>query len=166
MKLSVGDNGKGMDEMTRKRIFEPFFTTRFLGRGLGMAAVYGIIRNHEGWIFIESEPDKGTTVKIYLPAVENIVKKHVVPKPAPVKGSGTILIIEDEKMVMDVNRALLTKLGYDVLEAKTGQEAVDMAGTFEGNIDMALLDIVLPDMDGKAIYPLLMDARPDLKVIV
>lgn len=166
MKLSVGDNGKGMDEMTRKRIFEPFFTTRFLGRGLGMAAVYGIIKNHEGWIFIESEPDKGTTVKIYLPAVENIVKKHVVPKPAPVKGSGTILIIEDDKMVMDVNRALLTKLGYDVLEAKTGQEAVDMAGTFEGNIDMALLDIVLPDMDGKAIYPLLMDARPDLKVIV
>ena len=131
-----------------------------------MAAVYGIIKNHNGWIFIDSRPGKGTTVNIYLPAVEDIAQKYAASKPEPVKGSGTILIIEDEKMVMDVNRALLTQLGYHVLEAGTGREAIDLAETFEGDIDMALLDIVLPDMDGKDLYPLLMEARPGLKVIV
>jgi PAS domain S-box-containing protein len=166
VKLTIADDGKGMDEEARMRIFEPFFTTRFLGRGLGMAAVYGIIKNHDGWIFVDSDPGKGTCVNIYVPAVEVISQNNTTPKSKPVKGSGTILVIEDEKMVMEVSRALLTKMGYHVLEAATGQAAIDLARTFDGDIDMALLDIVLPDMDGKALYPLLMAERPDLKVIV
>lgn len=164
--LTIADDGKGMDEETRSRIFEPFFTTKFQGRGLGMAASYGIVRHHDGWISIDSELGKGTTVRIYLPAFEAQVKEAVKPKTDLPKGAGTVLIIEDEEMVMHVNRALLERMGYHVLGAKTGREAINIAKTFDGDIDLAILDIVLPDMGGKAIYPLIMEARPNLKVIV
>ena len=168
VKLTIEDEGKGMDEVTRSRIFEPFFTTKVMGRGLGMAAVYGIIKNHDGWIYVDSEFGKGTGVYIYLPAVEVPVEKPGKPKPEAVvpKGTGTILVIEDEEMVMDVTTLLLEKLGYRVLGAKTGKEAISITKTFEGHIDLAILDIILPDMGGKAIYPIIMKARPNLKVIV
>ena len=164
--LTITDDGKGMDEETKTRIFEPFFTTRFEGRGLGMAAAYGIIKNHDGWIAVDSELGKGTIVKIYLPAVEALVKEHAKPKTEPIKVRGTILVIEDGETVMKVTRKILEKLGYSVLEAKTGQEAINVAKTFDDDIDLAMLDILLPDMSGDAIYPLLMEARPDLKVMV
>ena len=165
VRLTIADDGKGMDEETRSRIFEPFFTTKFQGRGLGMAASYGIVRHHDGWISIDSELGKGTTVRIYLPAFEAQVKEAVKSKTHLPKSAGTVLIIEDEEMVMRVNRALLESLGYHVLGAKTGREAINIAKTFDGDIDLAILDIVLPDMGGKAIYPLIMEARPNLKVI-
>ena len=168
VRLTIEDNGKGMDEETRSLIFEPFFTTKLQGRGLSMAAVYGIIKNHDGWILVVSKLGKGTTVHIYLPAVESSVKEPKKPKIEPfrIKGHVTILVIEDEKMVMDVTTAILERFGYRVLGAKTGKEAIDIAKTFDGDIDLAILDIMLPDMNGKAIYPFLMEARPDLKVIV
>jgi len=165
--LKVEDAGKGMDEGTRGRVFEPFFTTKFQGRGLGMAAAYGIVKNHNGWIFIESQLDRGTIVNIYLPAIFEAEEKRVkTPKIEPHKGAGTILLIEDEEGVMDVIRALLERLGYIVLEGRTGGEAIRIARTFDGIIDLAILDILLPDMNGKAVYPLLVEARPNLKVIV
>jgi len=166
--LTIVDDGKGMDKETRALIFEPFFTTKFTGRGLGMAAAYGVVKNHDGWISVESEPGKGTEVQIYLPAVEVPVKKHAKPesKAKWIKGTGTILVIEDEEPVMKISRAILERLGYRVLEARTGQEAIDVVKTFDGHIDLALLDILLPDMSGNDIYPLIMEARPDLKVIV
>jgi len=177
--LTIVDDGKGMDEETRNRIFEPFFTTKFEGRGLGMAAAYGIVKNHAGWISVDSELGKGTNVKIYLPAIESIqarpaglpvaetpVKEDAKPKTELIKGTGTILVIEDEEPVMKISRAILERMGYRVLEARTGQEAVDIVKTFDGHIDLALLDILLPDMTGNDIYPLIMEARPDLKVIV
>ncbi len=164
--LTITDDGKGMDEETKTRIFEPFFTTRFEGRGLGMAAVYGIIKNHNGWITVDSELGKGTIVKIYLPAVQALVKEHAKPKTEPIKSRGTILVIEDGETVMKVTRKILEKMGYSVLEAKTGQEAINVAKTFDDDIDLAMLDILLPDMSGDAIYPFLMEACPDLKVIV
>jgi PAS domain S-box-containing protein len=166
--LTIVDDGKGMDKETRALIFEPFFTTKFTGRGLGMAAAYGVIKNHDGWISVESEPGKGTEVQIYLPAVEVPVKKHAKPesKAKWIKGTGTILVIEDEEPVMKISRAILERLGYRVLEAGTGQEAIDVVKTFDGHIDLALLDILLPDMSGNDIYPRIMEARPDLKVIV
>jgi CheY-like chemotaxis protein len=166
VKITIKDDGKGMDEDTRSSIFEPFFTTKFQGRGLGMAASYGIIKNHDGWISVDSELGKGTAVHIYLPAVETPVKEPKKPKIEPARGTGTILVIEDEEMIMDIFLAILERLGYHVLGAKTGKQAISIAETFDGDIDLAILDIVLPDMDGKSIYPRIMEARPSLKVLV
>jgi len=167
--LTIEDDGKGMDEETRTRIFEPFFTTKFKGHGLGMAAAYGIVKSHDGLISVDSELAKGTTVKIYLPAVETSVKEDVkkrIRRPEWVKGTGTILVIDDEEPVVTVCRTVLERMGYSVLEARNGQEAIDVVNNFDGNIDLALLDILMPDMSGETIYPLLMKARPDLKVLV
>ena len=168
--LTVEDYGEGMDEETVNKIFDPFYTTKFMGRGLGMAAAYGIIRNHGGWISVDSEQYKGTVVRIYLPAIEaeKKVKKEIItePKIDIAEGECTVLIIEDEDMVMNVTRAVLVRLGYHILEAKTGKEAIEIAKTFDGQIDLALLDIKLPDIQGDKVYPLIMKARPNLKVIV
>ena len=167
--LTIEDDGKGMSVETLNKIFEPFYTTKFIGRGLGMAAVYGIIQNHDGWITVDSELKKGTIIRIYLPGIEaEEVKKETIVESATEmpKGEGTILIIEDEEMVMNVIRAVLERLGYRILEAKTGREAVEIAKTFDGDIDLALLDIKLPDIRGDKVYPLIMEARPNLKVIV
>ncbi len=165
-RLTVEDDGHGMDEKTLKRIFEPFYTTKFLGRGLGMAAVHGIVRNHGGTILIESELNEGTKVCIYLPLVEAEIKEAKGPEKELFIGSGTVLLIEDEEIVMDVNQMLLERLGYRVLTAKTGEEAIHIVNTADGDIDLAILDIVLPDMGGEAVYPLLKKVRPDLKVLV
>ena len=166
VKLTIEDNGKGMDEETRRRVFEPFFTTKFYGRGLAMAAVYGIIKNHGGWISIESESGKGTKVHLYIPAIEEKVEKDEKPKHDLIRGTGTILIIEDELHLMELCHRMLIKLGYNVLKAQTGAEAIKIITTFDGEIDLAILDIMLPDMEGKTIYTALKGARPDTKVII
>jgi two-component system, cell cycle sensor histidine kinase and response regulator CckA len=165
--LTVEDNGRGMNEETRKRAFEPFFTTKFLGRGLGLAAAYGIVKNHGGWISIESQRDRGTSVCIYLPTVHEIEEKKAQSvHKEPLKGTGTILLIEDEVAVVAALRKLLEPLGYHVLEATTGKEAIRLARAYDGAIDLAILDVFLPDMNGNKVYPLLKEFRPDLKVLV
>ena len=164
--LSVTDDGKGMDENTRQRIFEPFFSTKFQGRGLGMASVYGIIKNHEGWISVDSKPLRGTTVKIFLPAIKGEAPAIKPVRALNMENSGTILVIEDEEMVLDVTSSMLKNLGYRVLAARSGEEALRIADSHDGRIDLALLDIILPDMGGKDIYPRLLASRPNLRVIV
>jgi len=164
--LTIKDDGKGMDEETRNGIFEPFFTTKFQGRGMAMAAVYGIVKNHNGRISVDSELGKGTTVHIYLPAVEIEVEKLKKAKVEVATGNGTILMIEDEEVVIEVTQAMLETLGYRVMVAETGKDAIHITETFDGQIDLALLDIKLPDMEGGKVYPLIMQARPNLKVIV
>jgi CheY-like chemotaxis protein len=164
--LTVTDDGKGMDEATKRRLFEPFFTTKVPGRGLGMAAVYGIVRNHDGWIAVNSTLGEGTEVKIFLPALDALPSLKGDSSNQVVKGQGTILVVEDEEPVMNVSQAMLERLGYQVLQAKSGNEAVAIADSFEGNIDLAILDIGLPDMAGNEVYPQLKTVRPDLKVLV
>jgi two-component system cell cycle sensor histidine kinase/response regulator CckA len=164
--LRITDNGKGMDAQTRDRIFEPFFTTKFQGRGLGMAAVYGIVKKHGGYAYVDSILGQGTTVSVYLPGTTTKEAVAEPTEPYTIRKTGTALIVEDEHLVMEVNHAIVEKLGYQVLEAKTGKQALAMAQKYEGKIDFALLDVILPDMDGSLIYPKLKAARPDMKVVV
>lgn len=164
--LRIADNGKGMDDSTCGRIFEPFFTTKFQGRGLGMAAVYGIVKKHNGYVYVDSDLGEGTTVSIYLPGT---AAKEAVAEPVETyspKQAATALIVEDEHLVMEVNHAIVEKLGYQVLEAKTGKEALAIVHNYDGRIDFALLDVILPDMDGSLIYNELRAARPEMKVVV
>jgi two-component system cell cycle sensor histidine kinase/response regulator CckA len=164
--LSVVDDGTGMDDKTIKRVFEPFFTTKFQGRGLGMAAVFGIIRNHGGYIKVNSQADLGTEVQIYFPALaatEDTPKE----KPAPeIQGGGTVLLIEDDPGIVEINQAWLKRLGYEVLVATTAAQAIQIICRSNEPFDIALLDLVLPDMSGSAIYPLIREHRPFAKVII
>ncbi|MBW1783726.1 MAG: PAS domain-containing protein [Deltaproteobacteria bacterium] len=164
--LTIEDNGRGMDETTKGRLFEPFFSTKFQGRGLGMAAVYGIIKNHNGSISVDSKPGAGTTVRIHLPALVVDKEETETENVMPIKGKGTILVVEDEQIVMDVSMGILEMMGYRTLGATTGKEAVSVAEKFEGHIDLALLDMVLPDMGAKDVYRLLIKAHPNMKVIL
>ncbi len=164
--LEVEDNGKGMDNEIQSKIYDPFFITKSQGRGLCMAAVFGIVKNHDGWISFYSETGRGTVVRIYLPSIEAQLKKPEKPKIELPKDAGTILLIEDDEIVMDVSRALLEKLGCRVLGAMKGKEAVNIAKSYDGNIDLAMLDIILPDLGGREVYPQLMGVCPNLKVLV
>ena len=164
--LTIEDDGKGMDPETLNRIFDPFFTTKFQGRGLGMSAVYGIIKNHRGYIYVDSESDKGTMVSILLPPEETAGRKVDISKAEPMVTEPTILVIDDEERVLITIQSLIEKLGYKVLGAKTAKEAIELTSSYEGAIDLALLDIKLPDMEGGALYPILKQARPHMKVIV
>ncbi len=164
--LTVADDGAGMDDKTVKRIFEPFFTTKFQGRGLGMAAVYGIIRNHAGYIKVTSQTGRGTQVCIYFPA---LVKLHGAPSDAAgqdVQGSGTVFMIEDDPGVVEINETWLKRMGYEVLVATTAAQAIQIICRSNRHFDVVLLDLVLPDMGGAALYPLIRQHRPLAKVIV
>ena len=164
--LRVEDDGKGMDEEAKKRIFDPFFTTKFQGRGLGMAATYGIVKNHEGWIDIHSEVGKGTAVQVYFPAVY-VQEAHAEEKREQLTaGKGTILAVEDEAPVMAAMKKALQMLGYDVLTATSGREAIKVVKTHDGKIELVILDIGLPDMPGDKVLASLLTERPSLKVLI
>ncbi len=164
--LTIQDNGEGMNAETLAKVFEPFFTTKFHGRGLSLAAVYGIIKNHNGFISLDSELGTGATVRIYIPAKLISPAETIAQDEIPNKGVGTILVIEDEEIIRDVTETLLIHLGYSVLMAQNGAEAVALAKTYEGEIDLALLDIGLPDMKCDQLYSLIIEARPNMKVVV
>jgi PAS domain S-box-containing protein len=164
--LTITDNGKGMSPETLKRIFDPFFTTKSHGRGLGMAAAYGIVRNHGGLITIDSQKDQGTRVQVYLPVASPSQKKMTPQENHSPPLNHTILLIDDEEMVLKVNQAMLQKLGFTVLCALNGQEALKVAEEHPDEIELALMDVMLPDLDGRQLLPLLKQKHPRLKVIV
>jgi len=169
VQLTVEDDGKGLDRETKERIFEPFYSTKLQGRGLGMAASYGIIINHGGWIEIDSEPGKGAVVNIYLPVSANTEEVLLREEKEIVeisKGEGTILIIDDEKEVLDTSRLALEHLGYKVLTANTGMEAISIVETAGEDIDLAILDIGLPDIMGDKVCRKIQELRPNIKVVV
>jgi two-component system, cell cycle sensor histidine kinase and response regulator CckA len=164
--VTINDEGTGMDAQTLQRVFEPFFSTKFQGRGLGMAAVYGIVHNHGGHVAIASQPGLGTKVTLYLPETEAPQASALSKPERPPRANGSILLVEDEPLVMEVNQNILKRLGYQVITAQTGQEALDRLGDTRIAIDVVLLDIKLPDMDGATLYPISRKQRPHTKVIV
>ena len=170
LRVSITDTGVGMDEKTQKRIFEPFFTTRGVGRGsgLGLASAYGIIKDHGGFIDVYSEKGNGTTFKIYLPTVTPETEDGGAPDRAITvqKGEGTVLVVDDEEMIVDVGKRVLERIGYRVLVARSGEEALKVYREKESIIDMVILDMIMPGMGGGKTFEGLKGIDPSVKVIL
>jgi signal transduction histidine kinase len=146
VKLVVTDTGSGMDAKTMGRIFEPFFTTKAPGQGtgLGLASVYGIIKNHAGFIGVESEMGKGTTFTLLLPATERQVAEDRTPTAVIHRGTGTVLVVDDEEQILKVCARLLQRFGYDVLTAPGGEQAIELVRRLGAKISLVLLDMTMP----------------------
>jgi len=182
VKISVRDNGVGIDEETQKRIFEPFFSTREMGRGsgLGLASAYGIIKNHNGIIRVSSTKGRGTTFSIYLPASEKEIPKEVfIEENMIIKGSETVLLIDDEEMILDVGKAMLEEMGYRVLTANNGRKAAEIMTRLNSPenradldisnhsfLELVILDMIMPDMNGGETYDILKSIDPEIKVLI
>jgi two-component system cell cycle sensor histidine kinase/response regulator CckA len=168
VKISVTDTGVGIDETIQHRIFDPFFTTKEVSRGtgLGLASVYGIIKNHSGIINANSKKGEGATFNIFLPASEKKIFKEIMVQKEILKGSETVLLVDDEDMILDVSRDLLEKLGYEVLTVKSGIEAIEVYRTSQKKIDIVILDMVMPKMGGGDTYEKLKEIDPAVKVLL
>ncbi len=165
---SISDTGMGMDEKTKKRIFEPFFTTKELGRGtgLGLAMVYGIIKNHNGHIDVISEPGEGTTFSFYLPASGKDVAKEKPEVPEIMRGTETILLIDDEPGILAVSKTILESLGYSVYEAKSGKEAILLYREKKDEIGLVVLDMIMPGLSGSETFDIIREINPAARIIL
>jgi CheY-like chemotaxis protein len=166
--ITVSDSGGGMDDETRKRIFEPFFTTKEVGKGtgLGLSVVYGIVKQHNGYINVYSEPGMGSIFKIYLPIIEASEQtSEKEPQEGLRGGDETVLLAEDEKEVREVNRSVLEEFGYRVIEAVDGADAVMQFMENRYDIDILLIDLIMPKKNGREAYEEILRAKPDMKAI-
>jgi two-component system cell cycle sensor histidine kinase/response regulator CckA len=168
VKITVTDNGSGMDEKTRLRVFDPFFTTKEMGRGigLGLASVYGIIKGHQGMINVYSDPGHGTTFTIYLPASDKEALKDEKATGEIARGTETILLVEDEKMVLDINKEMLESLGYRIYAAGSGQEGIAIFKEKRNEIDLVILDMIMPGLAGGETFSRLREIDPGVRVLL
>ena len=169
VRLEVTDTGIGMDAGTQSRIFEPFFSTKFTGRGLGLAAVLGIIRSHKGALKVYSEPGKGTTFKVLFPALEDAgteARTNDSSARADWRGKGTILLVEDEEGLIDMGSQMLERLGFTVLTAADGLQAVELYRERGKEIDLVLMDLTMPHMDGAEAFGELRRMNPEVRVVL
>ena len=166
--LTVTDTGMGMDNETMERIFNPFFTTKEMGRGtgLGLASAYGIVKGHAGYIDVESAKGVGTTFSIYLPSSEQEVQGVVKTSQEAIEGTGTILLVDDEEVILEVGKHLLEAMGYRVLTARDGREAVEICKDNRDKIDLVILDMVMPRMGGGEAYDRMKEISPNVKVLL
>ena len=167
--LAVSDTGSGMNKATQARIFEPFFTTKQLGKGtgLGLATVYGIVKQSDGYIWVYSEPGMGSTFKIYLPRVDaevSLEASSVTPRPLP-SGSETVLLVEDDRTVRLLASEMLRMNGYTVLQARDGREALDLVRRHGQPIHLLLTDVVMPEMSGRQLAKGVADIQPGICVL-
>ncbi len=168
--LSISDTGYGMDRGTLEHIFEPFFTTKEIGKGtgLGLAMVYGIVKNHGGYIMCYSEPGEGTIFKIYFPVIQLKITDPEEERKAEViqGGKETILLVDDEKAILDIGNKNLTRYGYDVITAQSGEEAIEIVRNMDASPDLVILDLNMPGMGGNKSLEVLLKINPGIKVII
>jgi CheY-like chemotaxis protein len=168
--LAVSDTGFGMDKATQDRIFEPFFTTKETGKGtgLGLATVFGIVQQSGGSIWVYSEPGGGTTFKVFFPIPSHVevVKPSLAPEALTnLRGTETILLVEDDAKVRAVARAILRKGGYDVVEASSGDDALRLSAAHANEIDLLVTDVIMPHMSGRELSERLAGLRPAMKIL-
>jgi len=168
--LKVSDDGTGMDAETQRRIFEPFFTTKKKGQGtgLGLATVYGIVKQSGGYIWVDSAPGIGTTVQVFLPRVAEEAEATARPVAEPTaaqRGRETVLLVENEDMLRAMMREVLESSGYRVLEAVSGDQALSVGAQFEGPIHLVLTDIIMPGLSGPEAARRLVQTRPDMRIL-
>jgi PAS domain S-box-containing protein len=168
-RIAVEDTGCGMDEETREKIFEPFFTTKMVGKGtgLGLSIIYGIVKQHNGFITVDSSPGRGTTFSVFLPlAGQEKQEPSEMRRPeSATGGTETILLAEDDDVVREMNRAILEEAGYTVIETADGQEALDRFKERPSRVDILVTDVIMPNMDGKRLCEEILGIRPDMKVL-
>jgi two-component system cell cycle sensor histidine kinase/response regulator CckA len=171
--IEVEDNGQGMSPEVQAKIFEPFFTTKGVGKGtgLGLATVYGIVKQTGGYVFVESTVGQGTTFRIYLPRYQSSGEDELASETEARKerqdmtGTGRVLLVEDEDAVRGFASEALKRQGYEVLQATTGAEAIELMQSTEGKVDLVVSDVIMPEMDGPSMYNVLRATTPDLKII-
>jgi two-component system cell cycle sensor histidine kinase/response regulator CckA len=168
VKISVADTGVGMDKTTQSKVFDPFFTTKGSGSGtgLGLSSSYNIVKNHGGVITVDSQLGEGSEFTIYLPASGNPIEPAQAKEPKIFRGRGTILLVDDETMILDVGRQMLRQLGYAALTASSGQEAVAVYREKRDEIRLVILDIIMPDMSGLETFKRLAELNPDIDVLL
>jgi CheY-like chemotaxis protein len=166
--ISLTDTGAGIDRETREKIFEPFFTTKEVGKGtgLGLSMVYGIVKQHEGYINVYSEPGSGTTFRIYLPLIEAQAEK-IKPEVMQTteRGTETVLLAEDETEVREFTKKLLEEYGYKVITAASGQDAINEFKAHKDKIQLLLLDVIMPNKNGREAYEEIKKIRPDIRAL-